>query len=561
MRPSALVTLLVLSVGAGTCLAQDEPEILNWPAPPYWASPPSGDARGAGQARSSRGAGRQALAGGPVALPFIALPPCRIVDTRGNAPLTGGFLPPATLRSYTVTGVCGIPAGARALSLNATVVKPTGPGFLTLYPEGGSFPPVSTLNYLGNDVIVNAAVVPLSAGGGISMALGVSGGDVVLDTNGYYAPAGVSSLNLIQGDVTLQAGTNVTFTPSGNGFTIAATGGPGGSLPAGTSGQTLRHNGSAWVPSGALANDGTNVSVTGSLVLPLDPSIDSFDSRFLRGRGTSVYLGLGAGPASGGTSDNTAIGYLAYATSVGGAANTAVGSGAISTGGGSGFFNTAVGKGAYASGPFGSFNVAVGSNALGVSTSGDSNIALGSGALGSLTAGSGNIAIGTGAGGNLVNGSSNIYIVSSGIASDNATIRIGAGNSRAFLAGVRGVTTGQANAIPVFVDSAGQLGTVSSSARTKRDIADMGEASARLMQLRPVTFRYRDHGPDAPVQFGLVAEEVGEVMPELVARSRDGEIETVLYHELPAMLLNELQKALRRIDALEREITALKAAR
>jgi hypothetical protein len=120
---------------------------------------------------------------------FTAIPPCRLVDTRAPAfpaPLGGGFLPPATVRSYTLTGVCGLPVGVTAVSLNATVTAPTGPGFLTLYPQGGTFPPVSTLNFWGGDTIVNSAVVPLSATGGISMALGVSGGHVILDVNGYY---------------------------------------------------------------------------------------------------------------------------------------------------------------------------------------------------------------------------------------------------------------------------------------------------------------------------------------------------------------------------------------
>src|SRR5512140_847219 len=134
-----------------------------WTAPPYWSPPPVSSDSGA--------AGRRALVAGPVALPFIALPPCRLVDTRGNgAPLAGGWLPAATVRSYTLTGVCNVPANAQAISVNATAVKPAGPGFLVLYPEGGTFPPVSTLNFLGGDVIVNAAVVPLSVTGGISIA-------------------------------------------------------------------------------------------------------------------------------------------------------------------------------------------------------------------------------------------------------------------------------------------------------------------------------------------------------------------------------------------------------
>jgi len=215
-----VVTLLLCSLSV---FAQPTDAIQSWSAPPYWSPPAVSPEDGDQSGRTALATGRQALAAGPVALPFISLPPCRLVDTRGNAPLTGGFLPSATVRSYTLTGVCNVPVNAQAISLNATVVKPVGPGFLVLYPQGGTFPPVSTLNYLGNDVIVNAAVVPLSASGGISIALGVSGGDVVLDTNGYYAATpSVTSLNTLTGDLTLVAGTNVTITPSGNTLTIDA---------------------------------------------------------------------------------------------------------------------------------------------------------------------------------------------------------------------------------------------------------------------------------------------------------------------------------------------------
>lgn len=120
---------------------------------------------------------------------FTSIPPCRLVDTRAPAfpaPLGGGYLPPATVRSYTIAGVCGLPAGVKAVSLNATVTGVAGSGFLTLWPQGGAFPPVSTLNYLSGETIVNAAIVPLSSTGGISMSLGVSGGHVILDVNGYY---------------------------------------------------------------------------------------------------------------------------------------------------------------------------------------------------------------------------------------------------------------------------------------------------------------------------------------------------------------------------------------
>jgi hypothetical protein len=169
-----LAVLALPAAAGGKNPSSIDPPISPWLAPAFYTAPASG---------------RSALVTTYPPLPLIPLAPCRLVDTRGNgAPLTGGFLPAATVRSYTLTGVCNVPAGAQAVSLNATVVKPVGPGFLTLWAQGDAFPPVSTLNYLGNDVIVNAAVVPLSASGGISMALGVSGGDVILDVNGFYGP-------------------------------------------------------------------------------------------------------------------------------------------------------------------------------------------------------------------------------------------------------------------------------------------------------------------------------------------------------------------------------------
>jgi hypothetical protein len=558
-RSSGLVALVAVALSG--VVHAEVPDIrervVEWTAPLFWAPPAPGAARTA--------EGRTALIGPPVALPFIALTPCRVIDTRGNgAPLTGGFLPAATVRSYTVTGVCGIPANAQALSLNATVVLPTGPGFLVLYPQGGTFPPVSTLNFLGNDVIVNAAVVPISGAGGISMALGVSGGDVILDVNGYYAPTPtVTSLNALTGDLALAAGSNVTLTPLGNTMTIAATGGPGGSLPSGATNQTLRNTGSAWAASSALANDGTNVALTGTLALPSPVSVTSGGTKFASTSLTyNTFLGLTVGSATTTGDFNTAVGKDAYAAAADACCNVAIGVNAMKGGTVTGFtFNPAVGYRAYESGPSGTQNTAVGAQSLFVATSGDFNTAVGLGSLGTMTSGSNNTALGRSAGNSLSSGSGNLYLANSGAATESNTTRIGSSQTRAFIAGVRGVTTGSATGIAVLVDANGQLGTVSSSARVKHDIADMGDATARLLQLHPVTFRYDAHGPDGPIQYGLVAEEVNEVLPELVARNKDGEIETVMYHEIPAMLLNELQKAVRRIEALERELAALKAAR
>src|SRR5260370_36906912 len=101
---------------------------------------------------------------------------------------------------------------------------------------------------------------------------------------------------------------------------------------------------------------------------------------------------------------------------------------------------------------------------------------------------------------------------------------------------------------PVIVDENGQLGTISSSRRYKFDINSMSDATDGLPRLRPVTFRYLAHGDNAPIQYGLIAEEVAEVYPEMVARNKDGDPETVMDQFLAPMLLNEVQKQHRQIE-------------
>jgi hypothetical protein len=227
--PEALpLVARLLAVAATGGLAVADAPSATWSAPAYFQPPAPASAAGS----------REALAAVPAApLPFVALPPCRLVDTRGNAPLTGGFLPAATVRSYTLAGVCNVPANAQAISLNAAVTDTAGPGFLTLWAKGAVFPPVSTLNFLANQTVANAAVVPLSADGSISVALGVSGADLVLDTNGYYANlSAVTSLNGLAGDLTLAAGSNVSITPGAGALTISATVPQGPAGPAGTPG-------------------------------------------------------------------------------------------------------------------------------------------------------------------------------------------------------------------------------------------------------------------------------------------------------------------------------------
>ena len=190
------------------------------------------------------------------------------------------------------------------------------------------------------------------------------------------------------------------------------------------------------------------------------------------------------------------------------------------------------------------------------------NTGSGFGALSNATTGHRNVALGYQAGYAVTTGSDNIIIGggNQGTSTDAGVIRIGASayQKKAFIAGIRAVTTGVADAVQVLVDSKGQLGTVKSSRRFKEDIHPMGSVSERLFALRPVTFRYKKPYEDGskPVQFGLVAEEVAQVFPELVVYGKDGKPETVAYHVLATLLLNELQKEHKSTQSLQRENAA-----
>jgi hypothetical protein len=296
--------------------------------------------------------------------------------------------------------------------------------------------------------------------------------------------------------------------------------------------------------------------------------------RFLHNFGTdNVFLGLLAGNGTMTGAGNAAIGASALFSNTSGSANTATGQDALSnnttgfnntaTGNNALFSNTtgdqnaACGDNALAANTGGSFNTATGSFALANNTTGDGNTAIGFGALTSTTGGS-NVAVGSNAGIGATTGSNNIYLGAGvfGPAAESNTTRLGLVQTKTIIAGIRGITTVNNNAVPVLIDSAGQLGTVSSSRRFKEDIHDMTDASSRLFKLRPVTFRYTQAYADGskPQQYGLVAEEVAEVFPELAVRDADGQVETVHYETLNVLLLNELQKQQRRIEALEQRL-------
>src|SRR5437762_3210522 len=255
---------------------------------------------------------------------------------------------------------------------------------------------------------------------------------------------------------------------------------------------------------------------------------------------------------------NTANGALALLSNTNGHFNTAVGSSALYSNIG-GLANTAVGVSALYSNTIGDDNVAIGSSALSANT-GKGNTAVGAFALSQNTSGSINIALGSRSG-ELATGSNNIDIGNRGVAGESDTIRIG-GNvfgfgsqTAAFIAGISGTAV---VGDPVVVDGDGQLGTVASSARFKKKIKPMDKTSEAILALKPVSFQYRSDSKGTP-QFGLIAEEVAKVNPDLVVRNRNGEIYSVRYEAVNAMLLNEFLREHQKVEKLEATVSSLVA--
>jgi Chaperone of endosialidase len=238
---------------------------------------------------------------------------------------------------------------------------------------------------------------------------------------------------------------------------------------------------------------------------------------------------------------NTAGGSYALNANTTGYSNTANGSYAL-TANTTGCSNTASGRSSLFTNATGSNNTATGFYALYTST-GSRNTADGMRSLNYLTTGEENVALGYEAGYDVTTGSGNIEIGSKGDKQDDATIRLGTQGTQkqTFVAGIFGATA--TAGVPVVVTSNGQLGTVTSSAKYKQNIRDMGEASDALLALRPVTFQYKPSiDPAGAPQFGLVAEEVEKVSPDLVVRDAQHQIYSVRYDAVNAMLLNEFQK-------------------
>jgi hypothetical protein len=272
----------------------------------------------------------------------------------------------------------------------------------------------------------------------------------------------------------------------------------------------------------------------------------------LNGSGTeNVAVGAEALLFNNGGNFNNAVGGFALFNNSDGIGNNGFGDSALGANV-SGSYNTAIGHNALNNDAgndmgIGDDNTAVGAFALLSNNSGSSNTALGNETLGNCTTGNSNVAIGDRAGGAVVSGS-NIICVGAQVAGADVS-------DTTWIANVYGVTTQSGTTAPVVVSDTGQLGTVASSERFKKDIATMNKASEAILSLRPVTFHYKTDTKDTP-QFGLIAEEVAKVNPTLVLPDKEGKPYSVRYDAVNVMLLNEFLKEHSKVEQQRRDFEA-----
>ena len=250
-------------------------------------------------------------------------------------------------------------------------------------------------------------------------------------------------------------------------------------------------------------------------------------------------------------SSNNAVGESALFNNVNASNNTAIGDIALANNDSSGLgqagSNTAVGAGALFSNVDGDSNSAVGFEALTNNTIGIRNEAIGYGALGNNTSGSSNVAVGDLAGDNITT-ANNVICIGANVSGSNVS-------NSCYIGSIFGQTSSGA---AVFIDADGKLGTITSSARFKKDIKPMDTASEALFSLQPVSFTYKQEiDPAGTSQLGLVAEEVEKVSPNLVVRDKNGKPYSVRYDQVNAMLLNEFLKEHRRVEELEKQMERL----
>jgi hypothetical protein len=536
------------------------------------------------------------------ALTFIAITPCRLVDTRGASagfngisPFSGPSIPalgtitipvqsPTEAMTNTTPAPCGvIPTIAQAYSFNLTVVPTGRVNYVSLWPAGSAQPFVSTLDDPQDAIVSNAAIVPAgptsSPGyGGVSVYNdGPATTDVIIDMNGFFAAPSDLNGNTAIGLSALASnttGSNNTAVGSDalavNNTGVHNTAVGADTLASNTTGSANTAVGNQTLQSNTTGGGNTAVgglSLTTNTTGGDNTAIGQWSLEFNTTGSNNTASGQAALESNTTGSGNVAVGQAALTTNTTGNGNTAVGYQAMMTNNAGG--SVAVGQDAMQLSINACCDAAFGQNALQNNTFGQQDTALGGLALSSNTTGNNNIAVGFQAATSVSGGNSNnIHIGNAGASGDTGAIKIGTSGTQTsfFAAGINGVTV--AGAVDVMINSSGQLGTVLSSQRYKEDIQDMGEASSGLLRLRPVTFRYKQPYEDGskPIDYGLIAEEVAQVYPDLAVRGADGQIQTVQYQKLTPMLLNEVQKQAEenrrqaeQIRLLEERLAALEA--
>jgi hypothetical protein len=555
-RAVSLLALLPLMLNAQRVQESVVP-LRNWGTPLYW-HPNQAEGQVTAKTLPQSATPQLLFPGNAVstdALTFVAITPCRLVDTRGaGAGFNGGVSPfdgPSITGAETVTfplqssteatdnttpAPCGaVPIIAQAYSFNVTAIPHDGGAvdYITLWPTGSARPAVSNINDTQGLIVANAAIVAAGTLGSVNLYnSGPATINVIIDMNGYFAAPTDLNENTAIGEGTLAINTGVANTATG-----------AEALAANTTGQQNTANGAAALQSNTTGSLNTAIGYL-ALIANTTGSQNTAVGRATMGSNTTGM-------------QNTANGVAALFDNTSGGNNTASGAGALfsNTTGGN---NTASGLEALASNTTGDNNTASGLLALRANTTGGNNTAGGYYALQNNTTGSANIALGYLAGTDApVGNSDSIYIGSPGTGSDTAgsisigtaatettgTIQIGSAQAGGtYIAGIFGANS--SSGVEVYVNSSGQLGTALSSGRFKEQITDMGDSSSKLLQLRPVNFFYKPEYDDGShmLQYGLIAEEVAKVYPEMVAYSNDGRVLTVKYQLLAPMLLNELQK-------------------
>jgi hypothetical protein len=486
-------------------------------------------------------------------------------DLSGNTAVGSGAL--VSNIAANASGIFNTAIGVNALSNNTTGLQNTAVGKAALQANTtGASNTADGVGALannttgGNNTASGVLALVTNGTGSANVAYGV--GALQSNTTGNdNAATGTDALqsnttgtgNTATGYMALSSNTTASGNTANGFFALSANTTGGGNTATGTS--TLQSN--------TTGNDNT---ANGYLALQNNTTgnantAQGFDALQFNTSGFSNTAGGAFALQSNTTgSANTAQGEFALNSNTTGTNNTAQGVEALDANI-IGSRNTAQGANALESST-GNDNSAAGASALFSNTTGSQNTAVGSSALYFNASGNGNIAIGYQAGYG-VTGSNNIHIGAQGAPGDSGTIRIGTPSIQTsfLVAGVSNVNLGgDSNAVGVLIDTTtGQLGIASSSRRYKEDINDMGEASRDLMRLRPVTFRYKKPLADGskPIQYGLIAEEVNEVYPDLVAHSADGQIETVKYQVLDSMLLNEVQRQQAEIGAQREQLQKL----